>query len=290
MATRTAKGTASSKSTGAALTISDMALSAGATLDIGLGYDDAQGHPISVRWGNRHLVQRVARNPGGFDIAASVWRLPRVKNTGVKDLTARWSSPIAERAMIATQLEGKNRIDERQGNNHNTETTGPTTGQTLGLNAADDFALCFFVSEGPSSDTAGAAEIMNGGSPGFDTATLGQRAGTTGAPPASNVTIQEAFLQLTSNDPTEGHLVGATSRKWISMMVTLTDAIDNLAVTFSARAAVEEILESSSPLIGNENVVFYFNDELDRWEAWDVTDFGTLVAVYGANTNWWEAV
>ncbi len=291
MATRTAKGIANSKASGNTLALPNISLQAGAALIVGLGYDDAQGHPTEVKWGNRLLRRRIARDPAGIDIAGSLWTVAFVKNTETKDITASWSGNIVERAMFVTQLEGKNRIDVRSGNNDGTATTSPTTGATGVQGKADNFALCMFVSEGPdTNDTPGTAEIMNGGSPNFDAASLGQRAGTNGAPPASNVTIQETYLQLTSSDPTEGRLVGATSREWTSMLLSFTDIRADLSIGFSDRSAVEQLLDQTSPLVSTANLVFHFNDDIGRWEAYDVSNLGTLIAVYGPNTDWWEIV
>lgn len=220
MTTRTAKGVANTKASGATLTISDVALASSAALVVALGYDDAQGHPTSVRWGNRNLRSRLSRDPAGYDIAMSIWTIGSVKNAGTKDIVATWSGAIVERAMIATQLQGVNHIDERVGNNDSSATTTPTTGLTGVLASLFDYALAFFVSEGPRiADSAISVTIDDAGEP--VTATLGQRAGTNGAPPASNVTIQEAYLELTSPFSTQGDLIASDARLWVSGIITM---------------------------------------------------------------------
>lgn len=219
MATRTAKGTASSKTSGTTLTISDVSLTEGASIVVALGYDDAQGHPTSVKWGNRNLRSRLSRDPGGYDIAHSVWTVGQIKKTGTRDLVATWSGSITERAMLAVELMGTKRIDVRAGNNDSVVTTTPTTGATGAASTMFSFAFAFFVSEGPSTDTVTSGTIDDDGTPA--TAASGQRTGTTGAPPASNVTIQEMFLELTSSAASQGDLIVGTERKFISSVILM---------------------------------------------------------------------
>ena len=221
MVTRIAKGTASAKASGSTLTVSNVALNSDSAIIVALGYDDAQGHPTSVKWGNRNLKSRISRNPAGFDIAMSVWTAGSVRDTATRDIVATWSGNITERAMVVTAVEGVNKINEKAGNNHAVATTDPVTGGTVSVKAANDFVFCFFVSEGPdNNDTVGTAEIKDVDT--FTAATLGQRRGTNGAPPVSNVTVTETFLQLTSCEATEGRLTGATSRLWTNAIITMT--------------------------------------------------------------------
>ena len=70
---------------------------------------------------------------------------------------------LSERAEVK-EVEGKNRIDQAAGANFATATTAPITQTTAALEFDDDFAVCYFVSEGPdTNDTFGTMEILNGG-------------------------------------------------------------------------------------------------------------------------------
>lgn len=222
MTTYIAKGENAEKASGSTLTVADVSLNSDAQLTVALGYDDAQGHPTSVKWGsNRLLKSRVSRDPAAAGKAMSVWTAGSVRDTATKDIVATWSSNITDRTMLVTSLEGVNKINEKAGNNETVATTGPVTGATASLKAANDFVLCYFMSEGPdTNDTPGTAEIKDGGT--FVAATLGQRNGTNGAPAANRVNIQETYLQLTGCEATEGRLVGATSRLWANAIITLT--------------------------------------------------------------------
>jgi len=281
----TARGVASSKASGATLTISGVSLNAGSMLVVATGYDDAAGHPTSVAWGNRQLRSFPAtqRNPAPYDIACSGWVIARVRDTATRNVVITWPSAIVERAAMATMIEGANRADEKSGNNDGTATTGPVTGVTATLDAADELALCYFISEGPdTNDTAGSAEISDGGT--FTAATLGQRIGTNGAPPVSNVTVQEAYLQLSSATATEGRLVGATSRLWVSFIMTMSQLNDlRSGITPSDMISAEALTDAAGGNAGN--LSYRFNDETGLWEAYETATPGTLRGV-GNPTGW----
>jgi len=270
MASLADKGTNSSKVSGTTLTISSVAMKAGECLAVFAGYSDAQGHP-TIKWGNRQLKQRIVRDPT-FDVAGGWWTIARVRDTATRDFVATWPSAIAERAMFAVCIDGANLIDEKQGNIDGVDTGGPVTGVTATLSVDDGFAVCGFVSEGPSSDSAGTAEIKDGGS--FTSATMGQRDGTTGAPPVSNVTVQGTSLVLSSSTATEGRLVSATSRKWTSMILVFKNMDDwKQGITPTDTGAVQEIVDAAG---GDSDAISYsFNSDTGLWEADEATT-GTI--------------
>ena len=285
--TRIAKGTGSSKTNGATLTLSDISLDHGAMLVVGLGYDDAQGHPTSVTWGNRQLVRKTNRNPGGYDIAMSMWVIPYVKKPNTRDLVATWAAAIDERAMFATQLMGAGRIDDRMGNNDAVGTAAPGTTATVTLTTDQDFALCAFVSQGPSRDAPGTAEIKDAGS--FVVATSGQRAGTAGAPPLSNVTIQETYLHLTATDATEGRLQDATARLWVSAILAVRiSEFTSRGISPSDLINVDQLFEDHVPSLNVADALWRFNGDSDEWEVYDRADIDTRIGHYlGETTGEW---
>lgn len=291
-ATRTAQGTAQDKTSGATLTVSAVSVSYGEAFIVGLGYDNAQGHPTSVAWGNRLMRRKVARDNATTGIAMSVWVIPFVKKAGqTKDVVATWPAPIGKRAMFVTSIEGSNRPGIRAGNNEPTDTGTPSTGTTDPLVSADSFALCAFVSEGPSSDAAGTPEIQDGGV--FQSATAGQRDGTTGAPPISNITIQETYLDLTQADATRGRLQGATSRQWSSGIVVFSDSHKmRWGISTTDFIDVEQIFEDEVPSLDPSTLFFHYDEDDDKWVAYSITSPGTPIAEMDAgNTNGdWEAV
>ena len=291
MATYTAKATTSSKASGTTLTTSSLSFTPGAFVLVGLAYDDAAGHPTSVTWGNRLLANRplaATRNPGTYDIAMSVWVLPRVKRSTSHVITATWSSAIVERAMIVGEINGKNRIDEAAGNNDATSTGNPVTGTTATLFDADDFAIAYFASEGPSGDTAGTLQINDGGT--WTTATGTQRVGTVGAPPASNVTLHAGWLQLTSASATQSRIQTATSRLWTSAAITFREAQDlRQAVTPSDVNAVELIFEDHTPALDPDKASYVYNQTTDEWEVFESSDMSTRIAHKVLSSGIWTA-
>lgn len=299
-----------------------------------MGYDDAQGHPSSVFFGNRLLANRppaATRNPGTYDIAMSLWLIPRVSRGDSRVITSTWGAAIVERALLVGEVEGKNRIDFATGNNDSSATTDPTTGltgsvitagsfvagleyqiETIGttdftligaasntvgllfvatgagagtgtareaLSETDDFAVAFFVSEGPSNDAAGTLQIKNGGT--WTNATGTQRVGTVGAPPVSNVTIQAGWLQLTSSEPTEARIQTATSRLWTSAIVTWKAGLDTrAAISPSDFDDVEQIFEAEVPPLNPEDAAYWFNPVSDQFEVYDKADMTTRIGYW----------
>lgn len=221
MATRIAKGTASSKTAGNTLTIAAVSLNSGSSLVVAAGYDDALGHPISVTWGLRQLKSRITRDPATYDIAMSVWSVGSVRDTATRDVVITWSGNIVERAAIVTAVEGANKIDQKAGKNEIATTTNPTTGQCAPMTETNNFVLAFFISEGPATnDIASLPEIEISGV--WSAATLGQRSGTNGAPPVSNVTIQEVYHQLLESCAgTEARLTNDSARLWVNGIIAM---------------------------------------------------------------------
>lgn len=260
----------------------------GSELVVALAYDDAFGHPTSVKWGNRLLANRppaATRDPGTYDIAMSVWVLPRVKRSTPHVIRATWSSAIVEKAMLVGQIDGKNRIDVAAGNNDGVSTGNPVTGTTAALANASTLAMAFFAAEGPdTNDTPGTMQIKDNNV--FTNVTGTQRTGTNGAPPLSNVTMNAGWLQLTSATATQGQITGATARLWTSCVVTFTEANDlRQGVTPTDAFSVEEIFEDHTPALDPEDAAYVYSLADDRYEAFDKNDMATRIA-YWTPTGW----
>lgn len=273
MATRIAKGVATAKALGNTLTIAAVSLNSGSSLVVGSGYDDAQGHPTSVKWGNRELKRRRARDPAGFDIAGSIWSVGSVRDTATRDIVITWAANINERSMVAVTVEGANKIDQAVGNNHAIATTAPTTSLMAPMTETSNFVLAFMVSEGPATnDTASLPEIDVSGT--FVAATLGQRAGTNGAPAAGNVTVQEIYHQLTDACAgTEVRMTNSTARKWVNMAIAMETLSTYLKYYSSGKCAtcldIVWCTDSVSPVVCSCNDGTLFPDG---------TSIGSIVA------------
>lgn len=208
--TRTAKGTASSKTSGTTLTVASVSAKRGSFLWVAVAYETSQGVP-TAKWGNGDLVRLGFRHNAGASGVAMFARR-RVKNPPAKDVVITWPSAIEARAMFVTMLEGvtlKDQVKDRAQD----ATTTPDSGLTGTLAATNESLIAGFCSEGPSSDAAGTPTAST---------VAGQRVGTVGAPPISNVTIAEYFeLDLATTAAVKARVTGATSRDWAISLVTL---------------------------------------------------------------------
>lgn len=272
---RSARGTAESKSSGTTLTLSGISVKHGSMLVVAIGYEDSQGHPATVQYGN-HLLRRKLSKTNASGFGMSVWIIPRLKKDKTKNITVTWSAAIGARAMFVTELAGFNRVDSKS-SKVESATTSPATGNTNALLRDNDFALGVFVSEGPVGDAPGTADIRDKGT--FVDASSGQREGTIGGADDSNITIQETFLQLTGPELTRGRLQGATSRDWVSGVLAFRELNDRTTgVVPSDVRDVEDILESIVPPPNSKDLFFHYNDDADEWEAFIITSPGSPVA------------
>lgn len=219
--TRTAKGTAQSKAANTTLTISNVSLTAGQLLLVGIAYEtDAALN--SVQWGSRNmkLVADSAATQG--DTRVRLYRA-RVRDTATRDVVATWAANMSARAMFATAIDEASIKDVGSTAVFAAGTTAPNTGTAVTTTAADTIAIAAFASGGPSGDTAGTAAEGH---------TLGQRVGTTGGGAATNVTIQETFEILSATGDCRASMTGATGRIWACSIVALS-AVDTYTITGS---------------------------------------------------------
>jgi hypothetical protein len=183
---------------------------------VGLCFDNSAGDPTSVTWGGIPLRLKIKRENNVAGMTTALFLRRRVRNGGNNDIVVTWPGNIQARAMFVTVLRGVNSVDDASGNIENPATTDPVTGTTTVLEFPNTFAMGVFGSEGPPSDLSGVAEIQNDGV--FQPATEGQRVGTAGGGPNTNVTVQEVFLPLDSNVATQGRLVGADNNRWANLI------------------------------------------------------------------------
>ncbi len=151
------------------------------------------------------------------------------------------------------------------------------------LTVSDALAVCYFGSEGPVEDHGSVtAKIEDGGI--LQEATIGQKEGTTGGGAASNITIIETYLQLTTRNPTRGRIQNATSRRWVNTLLVLKKraTFNTQGITPSDIVTVEDIVEIAG---GDVNDIYFgFNEATGEWEAYETTTPSTLRATR-SNTN-----
>lgn len=221
--TRTAKGTAAAKGTGTTLTVANVAMTAGNALIVGVGFDDSEGKPLSVFWGPRRLREKAYRHNTATGICVGIYVAREVNKTATRDVVVTWTGDIGKRAMFATEISEPGLLglfpDGSSTRINDTDTTSPGTGQTSALNSTVSYAIGAFVAEGPSSDVVTVPEIEDNDT--WQTASLGQRDGTVGAPPVSNIAIQETFLELSYDTSTRARITNDAARQWVSAIHTL---------------------------------------------------------------------
>lgn len=267
--TRTALGTATDKTSALTLTISNVTVDPGASLLVGIGYDVGDGEPI-ITWGQQTLdIVRTVSGNGIVARVASYYR--RAADPRTNDLIATWTTtaPTAK-AMIAVEV-----LDVAAQDVVNSQaeaaTTDPDSGTATATSFADEFLFGICVSEGPSSDAIGTVQ---------NSFTSGQRAGTVGAPPVSNITIHEIYKITTATESAQAAKTGATSRNWATILATFRAPRDfRMGITPSDLHEMRRIFDTQIPPLARRNHAFHWNNRLDRWELYEADiDGATLVA------------
>lgn len=238
--TRTAKGTNADKTAGTTLTVAGVSMTAGDLIVVGTGYETDAGI-TSVNWGNSRDFKLVAQSGvTQGDTRNRLYRL-RAKRTATRDVDITWAGTMSARAMFVSSLTDVGRKDVGQTNTQ-TATGSPATGSAVTSTVADTISIASFVSLGPLNDTPGTAGVGH---------TLGQRDGTNGAPPTSNVTIQETYEILSATGNVRATLSGATARDWA-----------NTIIAFAARSTytVDDVYQPLNTLVHGDNIVFVMSN------------------------------
>ena len=271
--TRIAKGTATSKTSGTTLSLASVDIVAGQALVVGVAYDTGQGAP-TVTWGNRELSQIELQAESGA--ATAMFLLRHINNSATRTVTATWAGAITAKAMFVTVIDGVKIQDVSQSAGQ-AATTDPATGAAVTSTQPDTIQIAAFGHQGPPSDTIGTVGSGH---------TSGQRAGTSGAPPASNITIHETFEILTATGNVRATKTGATSRSWANVIMAVKESLRNRSgITPTDLHDVEEIFDTAG--IDFRDAVFKYNNADDVWEAYETTTPGTLRAV--SNESGWAA-
>lgn len=247
MATRTAKGTATLKASGTTLTLASVSATAGDAMIVMIG-NQTQNIPTTVKWGNKDLTKSAhAINTTGGAVA-SVWIGRNIVNTDTRNIVVTWSTAIGARALAAAILDSGH-IRDQSATSTQTASTAPSVGPTAALATVNDFAFGVLVSIGPSSDTA--PTLAAGW-------TAGQRAGTVGVPPVSNITILEGYQQLTAFSAITLSGTGATARDWASVVVAYRPIGELIAVDSEG---TELLVGDTVDYEGTESTISSFTKE-----------------------------
>jgi rubrerythrin len=210
----TEKGTDDDKSSGLTLAVNSVQLdasSAPVALLAYLAYDDGDGHPV-VEWGQQDLMPRQRTSGNGLTLAMYKMVKKRGDNTNACIATWDTTAPTAK-TMILIEAAEATKIDRKGGNAQAAE-TDPGSGKEQNTTFDDELFIAAFASEGPPSDTRGT--FQNG-------FTAGQRVGTSGAPPISNITLDTGYKIVTAKETTRARKTGATERDHVTLLTMLYD-------------------------------------------------------------------
>lgn len=222
MATRTALGIAHDKTTSTTLATNShgdpanflVSLTKGECLIVGIGCNGVNP-PDTVKWGGRDLKKVGQRIDSVNGIVTTVWILIEAFNTDSRDLVATWTTAPSAKAMTVSKLNFAHVRDEIARNLDAASST-PSVGPTAEHLRRDDFMFGYLVAEGGTPDTA----------PTVSTMLTGQRSGTAGPPPVTNVTVNEYYLQCTTSNGVTLSGTLADARNWCNVLIAFKVAAE----------------------------------------------------------------
>lgn len=209
MADRTAKGIIKTKASGTTLTLGSVSLTKNHSIFAIVGFKGTD-LPSSVKAGTKNLAKVIHRIDAGKGFGAAIYYKRIIRNGNTRDIVATWASSIAAKVMAVITVSEPLIFFEGAGNIQNT--ASPTTSQAASdLPVHNCFHLGGFLSEGPGSDAAPTLSVDW---------TAGQRDGTTGSPPASNLTLMEGYKTGRCIDAEEMDSSGSASRDFCNVLAT----------------------------------------------------------------------
>ena len=260
----TSKGTAQSKADTASLSINDVQITGGQSVGVAVIFFAAANNP-EIKWGNKTLTRdktNTQENPTD-DFRVQLYR-GRVRNTRTRNVVATWgTSTPGARAMIAFQMDEASEEDVSVVNDNNNSTT-PNTSSAGDSTVANTLSIALFGSNGPSTDTAGTANLGH---------TLGPRVGTSGGGDLTNLTLQLTYEILTAIGVVRSSLSGVTARDWANLIVayksTQTFTVGTAYyAAFDGYPAAETVVFR----IEDQSAVEKFEVHIDREEFEGMTD------------------
>lgn len=222
MATRTAKGSAKAKASGTTLTLSSVSLTMNHAIFAIVGFQGT-AVPTSVKAGTKDLNKVIQRIDLTAGFGGAIYYKRVIRNGGTRDIVATWASAIGARAMAVITVDEPMLFLEGAGNMENT--ASPTTSQAASdLPVHDCFHLGGFISQGPSNDAV----------PTLSTDwTAGQRDGTVGVPPVSNITVMEGYKFGRCIDAEEMDSSGSVTRDFCNILASFEPLSDVPSVSYN---------------------------------------------------------
>jgi len=274
---RTGKGTAATKSSGRTLTVTGVSVTPGSTLVVGIAWEnDNAGEKPTLTRGNKDFKYVSGSEQQQGDTLVRFYK-KRIKKGGSKDIVATWPTALTARAMFLTEITEASAKDVQQSNG-NASGTSPATGPAVTSTVADTISIAAFASLGPTNDAAATAGAGH---------TLGQRVGTSGAPPLSNITLQETYEILSATGNIRATLSLTTAREVAATIVAFAASETYTIVRaeyygWDSSPEAESVRFTVTPSSGTG-----FTVVLPRREFEELTD--AQVSDYIANQCQWHA-
>jgi len=158
--TRTAKGTASTKTATTVATLSSVSVNQGTTLVVAVAFDPADGNPDTVKIGKKEMKFVRGQGNAGASLRCRVYK-KRIGRTNSRDVDVNWTSGPTSKVVciIATEITetGAEDVGQSREQDATTNPSSSTPGNAPTSTVADSISLCYYASRGPSGDTAGTA-------------------------------------------------------------------------------------------------------------------------------------
>lgn len=320
IATRTAKGTVSTKISGTQLILVAVPMLTGDSLVVWVAGETA---PDTVVHSGRPLRLKRSESHPTATLVGSLWMKGQYHNDKTGDLVATWGASTGKRTMTATAIDRPEKRDKMSTKSETAEVQ-PSTGRAPGgqiaptalvvgvvyaifavgttdwtlvgaasntvgevfaatttgtgtgvarptLEGSTDLVLAFFTAEGPDSEHGSVTARVDDGF-NWAAATLGQKIGTSGGAPLSNIVTLEAFHELTNPHATRAQLQNANSRDWVCGLIALREiaSFNKLGITPSDVVAVNVLVLAAGGNI--DDVLFGINEDTGEWEAYEGAD------------------
>jgi hypothetical protein len=216
---RTALGTNSGKPPGNPWTaLSGIAVADGASILVAMGA--TLGGIPTATWNGISMTLDAAVS-SQTATSTYIFRLDNVTGATGNVIITQPNLATSSAAMFAIQVAGltANSFDKTAGVS-NAGSTTPNSGATAATAVANEFLLGIISTNGPIADTVPTW--------GGDTATAGQRVGTTGGSATTNEVLAEGFSIQSVIGARTSSATGITSRAWSCLITTYQGAVVNV--------------------------------------------------------------
>lgn len=228
---RTALGTVQSKTLTTMTIVFGAVVATDDLIVVVLAQDDPSNPPtVQYRWDGA-ATQNLVKNAEAINTAnvvSSIWSVVATTTANASaDILVTVVNSGTSRAAAALKVTGNASSPFDKAATGIGTGTSPSSGATATLAQADEICIGAVGTEGPVEDAAGTwSNSFNNG----------QRDGTTGGSPASNITVSEGFLIVSSTAAQTAAKTSITSRDWAAAIATYK----------AAAAATVDIISSAS--------------------------------------------